>query len=82
MKDNANITLFIADIGKYIQNFDHNALKIVIEACKFAKAKRECCEAMAKYLPPETSNEQKEEIAALISAAFERNKARKAFGLE
>lgn len=81
VKDQANMTLFLTDIGKFIKDFDYLVLKAIVEACKFAKAKRESCDHMAKYLPAETSDEQKEEVAAVITAAFERNKARTSLGL-
>ena len=82
LKVTANTTLFLADIGKYIQGLDHTGLISIMESCKFNKAKRECCEKLGEYLPEETGTDAKEEVANVITAAFERNKARKALGLD
>ena len=82
LKTSGNVTLFLADIGKYTKGLDYQGLITIMGACKFNKAKRECCEKLAEYLPEETSEDQKEEIASAITGAFERNKAKKALGLD
>ena len=82
VKQSGNATLFLADIGKFIKDLDYQGLMAIMQSCKFNKAKRECCDHLSQFLPAETSTDQKEEVAAVISAAFERNKARKALGLD
>ena len=82
LKDNSNIKLFLQDIPTYTKGIDHTGLISIMSVCKFNKAKRECCEFFAPTLPEDTTDEQKEEVAAVITGAFERNKARKCMGLE
>jgi hypothetical protein len=52
-----------------------------MNGCKFNKAKRQVVTNLASFLPADATDEQKGAICELISAAFERNKAKTALGI-
>ena len=81
LKVEANLSLFLSEIGPYVQGVTVDGLKACMNSCKYNKGKRAVVERMAALLPADTTDEQKEEIADVITANFEKNKAKKALGI-
>lgn len=81
LAEESNRTLFLSDCGPYLRDFDAEGMKKMVLACKYNKGKRAVIVNLASRLGDEVTLEQKQEICDLISANFEKNKAKKAFGI-
>lgn len=77
VSEESNRTLFLGDVGQYLRDFTAEGMMKIIEACKHNKSKRSVVENLAKFLPGTTTDEEKEQVCALITSGFERNKAKK-----
>lgn len=81
LAEESNRTLFLSDCGPYLREFDLEGMKKMVQACKYNKGKRAVIVNLAQFIGDDATPEQKLEVCDLISANFEKNKAKKAFGI-
>lgn len=81
VREESNRALFLSDVGKHLHKLDAEGMKKMVTACRHNKSKREVVVNLAEFLPENVTDEEKEEICALITSGFERNKAKQALGI-
>lgn len=81
IKEEQNRNLFLSDCGPFLRNFNAEGMKAMVAACRHNKSKSAVVTNLAKFLKEGVTDQEKEEICALISTNFDRKKAKGALGI-